>query len=251
LDLGLRDKVVVVTGGASGLGRAMVEGFADEGAKVVIADINMEAGEEVAKRLSAGGACVRALWLDVRYQESIDAMVEAVLREFGRIDVLCNNAGVNVRKQALDVTRIDWDTVMDVNLKGMFFTAQAVGRVMVRQGRGKIINTASVSAVLGHPERAIYASAKGGVLILTKVLANEWAKFGINVNAIGPGFVRTPLTEALIDTPGVEENMVARIPLGRVGRTADIVGAVLFLASCQADYITGQLLLIDGGRTVD
>ena len=251
MDLELNEKVVIVTGGASGLGEAMARGFASQGAVVVIADIQEEQAQDLAQKLTKKGARASAVRLDVRSQDSISKMVDFALENFGRIDVLCNNAGVNVRKLAVDVTNSDWDKVMDVNLKGMFFCAQAVGKIMIRQHSGKIINTASVSAVLGHPKRAIYASAKGGVLLMTKVLANEWAPYNINVNAIGPGFVRTPLTEAMISQPGAEEGMLVRIPLGRLAVPKDVVGPVLFLASSLADYITGQLILIDGGRTVD
>jgi NAD(P)-dependent dehydrogenase (short-subunit alcohol dehydrogenase family) len=191
------------------------------------------------------------LFLDVSDAEQVNTAIDSVFKKYGKIDVLCNNAGINVRKFALDISPEEWQKVINVNLSGMFYCAQAVGRVMVQQKSGKIINTASVSAVRGHLKRAPYASAKGGVYQMTKVLAHEWGQYNVNVNAIGPGFVETPLTSKLINGPGVREEMTSKIPMKRLGKTEDIVGPVLFLASDCSSYITGQLILIDGGRTID
>lgn len=251
MDLGLESKVVIVTGGASGLGKAMVEAFAEEGATVVIADVNKADGLQFASDLSSQGKQADFLFLDVSDAEQVNTAIDSVFKKYGKIDVLCNNAGVNVRKFALDISPEEWQKVINVNLSGMFYCAQAVGRVMVQQKSGKIINTASVSAVRGHLKRAPYASAKGGVYQMTKVLAHEWGQYNVNVNAIGPGFVETPLTSKLINGPGVREEMTSKIPMKRLGKTEDIVGPVLFLASDCSSYITGQLILIDGGRTID
>jgi NAD(P)-dependent dehydrogenase (short-subunit alcohol dehydrogenase family) len=251
MDLGLESKVVIVTGGASGLGKAMVEAFAEEGATVVIADVNKADGLQFASDLSSQGKQADFLFLDVSDAEQVNTAIDSVFKKYGKIDVLCNNAGVNVRKFALDISPEEWQKVINVNLSGMFYCAQSVGRVMVQQKSGKIINTASVSAVRGHLKRAPYASAKGGVYQMTKVLAHEWGQYNVNVNAIGPGFVETPLTSKLINGPGVREEMTSKIPMKRLGKTEDIVGPVLFLASDCSSYITGQLILIDGGRTID
>ncbi|MDD2207278.1 MAG: SDR family NAD(P)-dependent oxidoreductase [Aminobacterium sp.] len=251
MDLNLKSKVVIVTGGASGLGKAMAEAFAQEEATVIIADVNETDGVQFASELNKEGKKAEFLYLDVSNSEQVNSAIESVVKKHGRIDVLCNNAGINVRKFALDISAEEWQRVINVNLSGMFYCAQAVGRFMVKQGGGKIINTASVSAVRGHLKRAPYASAKGGVYQMTKVLAHEWGEHNVNVNAIGPGFVETPLTSKLISGPGVKENMISKIPMRRLGKTDDIVGPVLFLASPYSDYITGQLLLIDGGRTID
>jgi len=251
MDLGLESKVVIVTGGASGLGKAMVEAFAEEGATVVIADVNKADGLQFASDLSSQGKQADFLFLDVSDAEQVNTAIDSVFKKYGKIDVLCNNAGINVRKFALDISPEEWQKVINVNLSGMFYCAQAVGRVMVQQKSGKIINTASVSAVRGHLKRAPYASAKDGVYQMTKVLAHEWGQYNVNVNAIGPGFVETPLTSKLINGPGVREEMTSKIPMKRLGKTEDIVGPVLFLASDCSSYITGQLILIDGGRTID
>lgn len=251
MDLGLESKVVIVTGGASGLGKAMVEAFAEEGATVVIADVNKADGLQFASDLSSQGKQADFLFLDVSDAEQVNTAIDSVFKKYGKIDVLCNNAGINVRKFALDISPEEWQKVINVNLSGMFYCAQSVGRVMVQQKSGKIINTASVSAVRGHLKRAPYASAKGGVYQMTKVLAHEWGQYNVNVNAIGPGFVETPLTSKLINGPGVREEMTSKIPMKRLGKTEDIVGPVLFLASDCSSYITGQLILIDGGRTID
>ena len=251
MDLGLESKVVIVTGGASGLGKAMVEAFAEEGATVVIADVNKADGLQFASDLSSQGKQADFLFLDVSDAEQVNTAIDSMFKKYGKIDVLCNNAGINVRKFALDISPEEWQKVINVNLSGMFYCAQAVGRVMVQQKSGKIINTASVSAVRGHLKRAPYASAKGGVYQMTKVLAHEWGQYNVNVNAIGPGFVETPLTSKLINGPGVREEMTSKIPMKRLGKTEDIVGPVLFLASDCSSYITGQLILIDGGRTID
>ena len=166
-----------------------------------------------------------------------------------RVDVLVNNAGVNVPKDALDVTERDWDAVLDVNLKGLFFMSQAVGKRMKEMGGGKIVNMASQNGVVGYYKRAAYCSSKAGVVNLTRVLALEWAQYNINVNAVGPTFVLTPLTQSTFDDPVMRADLLERIPLGRVGQPEDVVGAVVFLASPAASLITGHTLLVDGGWT--
>jgi NAD(P)-dependent dehydrogenase (short-subunit alcohol dehydrogenase family) len=180
---------------------------------------------------------------------SIDAAVSEAIKAFGRVDVLVNNAGVNIPKDALDVTEADWDGVVDVNLKGLFFMSQRVAREMVKTGGGKIVNVASQNGVIGYYKRAAYCSSKAGVVNLTRVLALEWAQHKINVNAVGPTFVLTPLTQSTFDDPDIRADLLQRIPLGRVGQPEDVVGAVVFLASPAASLITGHTLLVDGGWT--
>ena len=178
-------------------------------------------------------------------------MVRRVLAAEGQVDVLFNVAGVNRRKPALDVTPEDWDYVLGVNLRGLFFVTQEVGRHMVSRGRGAVVNAASVSSVRGHRNLAPYAASKGGIAQLTRVLANEWAPFGVRVNAVAPGYLETGLTRDYLADPGVRSAILSRIPLGRIGGPSDVVGAVLFLASSLAAYVTGEIFFVDGGRTVD
>jgi 2-deoxy-D-gluconate 3-dehydrogenase len=176
-------------------------------------------------------------------------MVEKAVDRFGRIDILVNNAGINISKPALEVTEQDWDRVLDVNLKGVFFCSQAVARGMIQQKSGKIVNVASQNGVIGYYNRAAYCSSKAGVVNLTRVLAIEWASRSINVNAVGPTFVRTPLTEKLFQEESFKREVLSRIPLGRLGKPEDVAGAVVFLSSPAADLITGHTLLVDGGWT--
>ena len=247
----LEDKVVMVTGAGSGIGRAVAIAVAEAGAHCVPCELPE-------KIVEVGAVCAdierlerRALPVSLRLPDldSIELAVERTVKEMGRIDVLVNNAGVNIPRDALDVDEADWDTVMDVNLKGLFFMSQRVGRRMVNAGGGKIVNIASQNGVIGYYRRAAYCSSKAGVVNLTRVLALEWAPHGINVNAVGPTFILTPLTQSTFDDPALREDLLKRIPLGRVGRPEDVVGAVVFLASPAADLITGHTLLVDGGWT--
>lgn len=245
-------QVAVVTGGGSGLGRAMAKGLAEAGAAVAVADLPkmLPGAEETVQAVREAGGTAYAVPLNVKEQSSIDAMVAAVLKESGRIDILVNNAGVNIPREALDVTEQDWDNVVDVNLKGVFFTSQAVGRVMVKQRSGRIVNIASQNGIVGYYKRAAYCSSKAGVVNLTRVLALEWAPHGVNVNAIGPTFIVTPLTQSTFDDENMRADLLKRIPLGRVGQPEDVVGACVFLCSPAASLITGHTLMVDGGWTI-
>ncbi|MGN6759551.1 MAG: SDR family NAD(P)-dependent oxidoreductase, partial [Thermomicrobiales bacterium] len=196
------------------------------------------------------GAQTLVLPLDLLQLDTIGAMVDQAVAHFGRIDILVNNAGINIQRMALDVTEDDWDKVLDVNLKGLFFTSQAVARVMVRQGTGgKIVNIASQMGVVGYIKRAAYCSSKAGVVNLSRVLAFEWAEYGIRVNCIGPTFVETPLTAPMFEDKAFRDDVLHRIPLGRLGKPEDVVGAVVYLASPASDMVTGHTLLVDGGWT--
>jgi 2-deoxy-D-gluconate 3-dehydrogenase len=177
-------------------------------------------------------------------------MVASTTERFGRIDVLVNNAGINIPEPALEVTEEHWDRLMDINLKGLFFCAQKVGQVMVSQGQGKIINIGSQMGFVGGKLRAAYCSSKGGVVQLTKVLAIEWARHGVNVNGVAPTFIKTPLTAAMFEDKDFYQEVVNNILFGRVGEVEDILGAVVFLSSPAADLITGHILLVDGGWTI-
>ena len=185
--------------------------------------------------------------IDVSNLRDVNGMVETVVDEFGRIDILVNNAGTTVRTSAEEFTEEDWDKVIDVNMKGVFFCAQAVGKVMIEQRAGKIINTASLLSVIGVPNTAAYGASKGAVSQITKTLAVEWAKYNINVNAIGPGYFRTDLTRPLQEDETRSAQITSRIPMQRWGDPDELKGAVVFLASEASDYMTGQTIYVDGG----
>lgn len=246
------NKVALVTGGGSGIGRAVAEGLALCGADVVITEISskMELGEQAAREIAeATGKKAVALPLNLPDLKSIDEMVTAAVAQLGRIDVLVNNAGIQIAKPSLEVTESDWDLVLDINLKGAFFTAQRVAKEMIKQKSGRIINVASQNGLIGYYRRAAYCSAKAGMVNLTRVLAIEWAEYGINVNAIGPTFIRTPLGEQTFKDQKLYNDIISRIPLGRVGEPEEVVGAIVFLASESASLVTGHTLMVDGGWT--
>ncbi|MGQ9600209.1 MAG: SDR family NAD(P)-dependent oxidoreductase [Anaerolineae bacterium] len=248
-DFSLTDKIAIVTGASTGLGYGSALALAHAGADVVVTSRSQERVEPVAAEIRQMGRRALPLVLEVTCLESIDAMVKMTLEHFGRIDILVNNAGINIPEPALDVTEEHWDRVLDTNLKGLFFCAQRVGRVMIAQGGGKIINIASQMGFVGGKLRAAYCSSKGGVVQLTKVLAIEWARYGVNVNGVAPTFLRTPFTARMFEDEAFSQEVLRNIPLGRIGEVEDVLGAILFLASPAADLITGHTLLVDGGWT--
>jgi 2-deoxy-D-gluconate 3-dehydrogenase len=245
-------KIALVTGTGSGLGRAMAVGLAQAGADLALTELpdRLAAAEETAREIEKEGRKALVVPLDVTRLPMIGEMADAVAARFGRIDILVNNAGINVPKLAVDVTEQDWDRVLDVDLKGVFFTAQAVAkRSMIPRGGGKIINIASQMGVVGYRYRAAYCSAKAGVVNLSRVLAFEWAPHQITVNSVAPTFVETPLTRPMFEDKAFKDDVLGRIPLGRLGTPEDIVGGVVYLASPAADLVTGHCLLVDGGWT--
>lgn len=249
----LDSKIALITGAGSGLGQAIALGFAEAGADVAITELpGKEAlAHATAEGVRAAGRRAFTVPLDVTRTDTIEGAVKQVMDEFGRIDILVNNAGINIPKMALDVTESDWDRVQAVNLKGLFFVTQAVAKqALVPQGSGKVVNMASQMGVIGYNKRAAYCSSKAGVVNLTRVLAFEWAQYNININCIGPTFVLTPLTAPMFEDDSFREDVVRRIPLGRLGTPEDIVGAAVYLASPAADMVTGHTLLVDGGWTV-
>lgn len=247
----LGGKIAVVTGGSQGIGFALAKGLAKCSAQVVIVNRRVENGEQAAKLIRDDGGAATAIPTDVSKRSSVEAMVQKVLDRFGRIDILVNDAGVNVRKPATEVTEEDLNTMIDLNLKGLFFCCQAVAKHMIKQGGGKIINISSMVSTYAMMNRAPYCATKAGVSQLTRTLALEWAKFGINVNAIGPGIVRTPLTEVYMKSdPQRYEKVLGKVPLGRVSTPEDLIGVTVFLASDASDYMTGQTIIVDGGYTL-
>ena len=240
----------VVSGAGSGIGRAVAIALSEAGADVVVSEVpdRMDTLDEVCEAIQSNGRRAVPLPLKLPDMDSIEAFVEGAMRELGGIDILVNNAGVNIPCDALELSESDWDAVQGVNLKGLFFLSQRCARHMKEHG-GRVVNMASINGVVGYYKRAAYCSSKAGVVNLTRVLALEWAQYDINVNAVGPTFILTPLTQSTFDDPVLREDLIQRIPKGRVGLPEDVVGAVVFLASPAAAMITGHTLMVDGGWT--
>ena len=246
----LTGKVAIVVGGAGGIGRAQALGLADAGADVVVASRKLEHLEDVAKEIKAKGRKSLAVTVDVVVEKSVADMVDSVLKVFPHIDILVNAAGLAIRKPADSFPIDEWQQVMDINTRGTFLTCQAVGRVMIKQHYGKIINVSSVRGRYGLPaDYAAYCPSKGAVDTLTRTLACEWAKHNVLVNAVAPTIVETDLTRPALANPDYAKMMKSRIPLGKWAMPEDIVGATVFFASKASDFITGQVLYIDGGVT--
>ncbi len=245
----LSGKVAIVTGAGRGLGYQIALSLAKYGADVAVCSRTVSELENVAEKIEKMGKRAKISKLDMTDIKSIPSMVDEVVKVFGHIDILVNNAGINRPQWAVDLTEENWDLVMNTNLKGLFFCAQAVGRVMINQKKGKIINVSSDAGTVGLPGRAVYCASKGGVNLITKVLAIEWAEYNVNVNAIGPAFIETPLTEPMLKEKDFRDYVLGNTPLGRVGKPKDVSGAVVFLASEASDYMTGHVMLVDGGWT--
>ncbi len=248
----LTDKVAIITGGAQGIGLAIAARFLQEGAHVVIADIDAKAGEEAQKRFGKDGAC-KFISCDVGQKLDIHNLVASTLDEFDHIDILVNNAGTIVSADFLDIEEKDFDRVLNINLKGAFMCAQAVARQMVKQVNegeepGTIINMSSINAVFAIANQVPYSVSKGGLNQLTKVMALSLAQYGIRVNAIGPGSIMTKILEAVAHDEEARHKILSRTPLGRIGEVDEIASIAAFLASSDASYITGQTIYADGGR---
>lgn len=247
----LKDKVAIITGGAGGLGRNIAIGLAEYGCHVVVVDKNVSQVNSIEEKVTVMGNTFRKLEVDVTNARQVDEMVQTVYDEFGKIDILVNCAGINNRLPVIDFPEDEWDKIININLKATFLCSKAVTNVMLKQQAGKIINMGSVSSLLGHPNHSAYAASKGGVYLFTKVLAMETAKHGINVNCIGPAYIETDLTKDYLKKANNYQKIVSTIPMGRLGRPEDIVGAVIYLASRASDFVTGTILLVDGGRCAD
>ena len=248
-DFSLAGQVALVTGSSRGIGHDLVLALAGAGATVAAGARSPADVADLVAEVEARGGTAIPVALDVTDHGSIDHAVPHVLDQAGRIDILVNNAGLGANHDALDVTEADWDEMMDVNLRGLFFVTQAVARSMVQRRYGRIISLSSQAGVVGIRRHAVYSASKGGLNMLTRVLALEWAPHGVTVNAIAPTFIRTPGTAERLDDPDFAADVLARIPVGRFGTTTDIAGAVLYLASPAAGLVTGSLLRVDGGWT--
>jgi 2-dehydro-3-deoxy-D-gluconate 5-dehydrogenase len=248
-DFSLKKRVAIVTGGSRGIGRAIALAMAHAGADLVITGRQEGPLAEAAAEIRALGRRALIFSYDVADIEASAAMVAAVAKEFGTVDILVNNVGVVILIPADGVTAENWDTVFDINLRGAFFCARAASRIMKAKGYGKIINIASVMGLGGYPNRVGYAVSKGGMIQMTRSLAIEWAPYGINVNCICPQLTRTDATANLVANPALYADALQRTPMGRIGEPEDIAGAAVFLASPASDFITGQILAVDGGRS--
>lgn len=248
IDLSLAGKVAVVTGGSRGIGRSIVLGLAEAGADVVIASRTKEDVDRTVEEVNACGRRGMGVPTDVSQASDVTALAKATLDSFGRIDILINNAGISpVYTRALKLKEEDWDRILAVNLKGAFLCCQAVGRVMVEQGHGKIVNIVSIGAATGLPKFIAYCAAKGGLLQVTRVLALEWAEHNVQVNAIAPGYIETDMTAGLENTPWLFEEIIQRTPMRRLGKPDEVVGTALLLASAASSYMTGGVYYVDGG----
>jgi NAD(P)-dependent dehydrogenase (short-subunit alcohol dehydrogenase family) len=247
----LKGKVALVTGAARGIGRATALALAQAGADVALGLRDRGTGSELAAAIQALGRRALPLQMDVTHRAEVTAAVAEALRVLGRIDILVNNAGIGPPNPAETVTEADFDATLAVNLKGTFFVSQEVGRAMIAAGNGgRIINLSSQAGFVALPTESVYCMTKAAIAHLTKCLAVEWAPHGINVNAVAPTFIRTPGTAKWLEDEAFRQDLLARIPLGRVGEPGDVAGAVVFLASPAAGMITGATLLIDGGWTL-
>ncbi|MEE9285657.1 MAG: glucose 1-dehydrogenase [Dehalococcoidia bacterium] len=247
----LEGKIALVTGGGAGIGRGIALELAGEGAAIAVADIDQSRAKDAAAAIEASGRRGLAITADVSRRPDVDAMIDACVAELGGLDILVNNAGISRGKPFLELDDETWDLVLDTNLKSVFMGSQRAARYWAEQGRrGKIVNISSVDEVLAFPFNAHYNCSKAGVHILTKSMALALAEHHINVNSVGPGLIESEMLRPFMDNPRWQAGLPVKVPLGRVGTPADIGKAVVFLASADADYITGATLYVDGGHMI-
>lgn len=244
----VQGKVVIVTGAGRGIGRSVAKGFADAGAKVIVCSRTESELVFLQEEIEKTGGICEVITCDVSRKSDIENVVQKTVEKFGKIDVLINNAGITKKVPAKDIALEDFKKIIDINLTSVFLFAQLVGRVMIEQGFGKIINVSSVASDQGLTGSIAYAASKGGVTMLTKTLAIEWAEYGVQVNAIAPAYVETPLVEAVkLSRQGFEESVINRTPMGRMAKPEEMIGACIFLGSEASSYMTGETIFLDGG----
>jgi len=246
----LKEKVAIVTGARRGMGRTHALALAKAGAKVVVSDISLEDCQKVCQEIEKKGGEAMAIKCDVSKKEEVEEMIRKTVEKFGKVDILVNNAGIAQFKPFLELTEEEWDRTLGINLKGYFLCAQAAAKEMAKQKSGAIINIASVAMGqqgVGMQNIAHYCASKGGIVAMTEALAVELAPFGIRVNAISPGMIETPMIDPVKQDPKMMEAMLAKVPLGRVGKPEEVSNLVLFLASDASSYMTGSTVVIDGG----
>ncbi|MFC0270630.1 SDR family NAD(P)-dependent oxidoreductase [Metabacillus herbersteinensis] len=245
----LENKKVIVTGGSKGIGKDIALSFAEHGAQVIITGRDIDSLEQATHELRRYQPTCKYVAADISKTKEVFEMIDTAAEHLGTIDILVNNAGLNIAKPALEVTEEDWDKVLDTNLKGAFFASQRAAKYMIHNKAGKIINIASQMAFVGYLNRAAYCSSKGGIVQQTKALAIEWAPYNINVNAVAPTFIKTDFTEKMFEDKAFEKDVYQRIPLGRLASPQDVTGAVLYLSSNLANFVTGETIKVDGGWT--
>lgn len=245
----LTDRRAVITGAASGIGRAAALGLVEAGVQVLVADLNVEGLRSVCAEMGEAGSKAHAMRLDVTSQQDIDQLAEVAKERMGGADILINAAGTNIRGPALEVSDGEIEKVLTVNLTGVLRCCRAVGRLMVEQRKGSIINLSSIMGTVANTGILAYVTSKGGVSQLTRALAVEWAPYNVRVNAVGPGYCRTPFIEPILRDAAAVARIEARTPMGRLAEPDEIVGPILFLASDAASYVTGTVLFVDGGYT--
>jgi NAD(P)-dependent dehydrogenase (short-subunit alcohol dehydrogenase family) len=250
----LKDKKAVITGGERGIGLEIAMGFAEAGADILIAGLADEEFKNAEEKIRAIGAQCHCIRTDVSQEDSVKAMVSRIQEFFGRVDILVNNAGINKPVPAEEMPLEVWKRIIDINLTGTFLVSREVGAIMIAQGSGNIVNIASMSGLVVNPlpqQQCAYNCSKAGVIMLTKCMANEWAQKGVRVNAIAPGFIRTPMTRKRLDTPHdpIVKKWINGTPMNRIGTPKELVGAALYLASDASTFTTGTVLTVDGGYT--
>jgi NAD(P)-dependent dehydrogenase (short-subunit alcohol dehydrogenase family) len=245
----LSEKVAIVTGASRGLGQYFARALAKSGADLVITSRDLSSLTEFKQEIESLGRKALPVQLDVLSQSDIENMVRMAINEYGKIDILVNNAGLNIRRSSTDVSQQDWDTVLNTNLKGSFFCAQAAAKEMIKRKHGRIINVGSCTCVFGMEGIAPYTASRGAILSMTRSLAAEWGRFGITVNVLAPGWFKTAQNAVLYENKEWVDYITNRIPLNRPGQPHDLDGTVIFLASDASEYITGQIILVDGGFT--
>jgi len=250
INMRLKDKVAIITGGGSGIGRGIALEFSNQGAKVVIAGRRIEPLNEVVSQIEKNGAEALSISCDVSNSTSVKQMVDDVIAKFGQIDILCNNAGIAMSGDTVNTTEKDWEILLSVDLKGVFLCSKFVLPHMLEKGRGKIINIASIAGLVGFGQSAAYAAAKGAVVNLTRQMASDYSAKGICVNAIAPGFIETDMTKDYLASEEFKKGILAKTPIGRIGKPKDIASGALYLASDESDFVTGEMLVIDGGYTI-
>lgn len=248
--INLKGKTAIVTGGSKGIGYGMALGLATVGANIIIVSRNIEEGRAAAKDCEAKGVKAHAISCDVTNSAAVTAMAEEAAKTFGQVDILINNAGMNIRKPLVDVLDSDWDTVINTNLKGVFLVGREVAKQMIKQGKGgSIVNVASIGGVVGIPNLNSYCASKGGVVQMTKVWALELAEHKITVNAVCPAYIKTPMTAGWLNDEERLNWILNMTPMGRLGEIEEVAGPIVFLSSDWASYITGAIITVDGGWT--
>ena len=244
----LKDKVALITGGARGIGKAIALLFAQEGADIVVGDVNIEEAGKTCLEIEAMGRKALSIELDVTDYDKCEEAVNKILDKFTKVDILVNNAGITKDNLLVRMRQQEWDAVLDVNLKGAFNCIKAVSRPMIKQREGRIINIASIIGIIGNAGQANYSASKAGIIALTKTAAKELASRNINVNAVAPGFIQSEMTAGLADD--LKDKMKQAIPLSKFGTPNDVAAVCLFLASSESSYITGQTIVVDGGMVM-